>query len=49
MHLTRVYERARYATRIDYNLPVPPPALSEADKHWVEALLAPIRDDGASR
>ncbi len=39
-----VYERARYARRIDYNLPVPPPALSTAEKQWVEALLAPIRD-----
>lgn len=39
-----VYERARYRTRIDYHLPVPPPALSEADRHWVEALLAPMRD-----
>ncbi len=36
-----VYERARYRTRIDYHQPVPPPALSEVDKQWVEALLAP--------
>jgi len=39
-----VYERARYARRIDYNLPVPPPALSNAEEQWVDALLAPIRD-----
>ncbi len=36
-----VYERARYATRIDYHQPVPPPALSEVNKQWVEVLLAP--------
>lgn len=36
-----VYERARYRTRVDYHQPVPSPALSEADKQWVEVLLAP--------
>lgn len=39
----RVYERARYRTRIDYAQPVPPPKLSEADQQWVDELLAPIR------
>ncbi|MBW4510473.1 MAG: DUF4058 family protein [Scytonematopsis contorta HA4267-MV1] len=39
-----VYERARYATRIDYHQPVPSPALSKVDEKWVEELLAPIRD-----
>lgn len=44
--LNGVYARSRYATRIDYRQPIPPPALSEADQQWVEVLLAPIR--GAS-
>jgi hypothetical protein len=39
----RVYERARYGSRIDYRQPVPPPKLSEADQHWMDALLAPLR------
>ncbi|BDA72085.1 hypothetical protein CAL7716_062510 [Calothrix sp. PCC 7716] len=38
-----VYERARYATRIDYHQPVPSPALSKQDEQWVKALLSPIR------
>ena len=38
-----VYERGRYATRLDYHQPVPLPALSQVDEQWVEALLAPIR------
>lgn len=33
-----VYDRARYASRIDYRQPVPPPALSESARQWVEAL-----------
>ena len=41
--LNGVYERARYATRIDYRSSVPPPALLEADQRWVEVLLSPIR------
>ena len=41
-----VYERARYATRFDYSQPIPPPALSEANRRWVEGLLAPIRRGG---
>ncbi|MEC4816851.1 MAG: DUF4058 family protein [Scytonema sp. PMC 1069.18] len=45
-----VYERARYATRIDYNQPIPPPKLSQANQQWVEELLAPIRGkNGTSR
>jgi hypothetical protein len=38
-----VYDRARYRTRIDYRQAPPPPALSESDQQWVEALLAPLR------
>lgn len=36
--LNGVYERARYATRIDYCQSVPPPTLSEADQRWVEVI-----------
>jgi len=39
----RVYERARYRTRIDYRQPMLPPKLSEADQQWVDALLASLR------
>ncbi len=39
----QVYERARYGGRIEYDQPVPPPKLSEADQQWVDELLAPIR------
>jgi hypothetical protein len=39
-----LYDRARYLTRIDYRQPTPPPALSEIDQQWVEALLAPFQD-----
>jgi hypothetical protein len=35
----QIYERARYASRIDYRQPVPPPALAEADQQWVDTLL----------
>lgn len=38
-----VCERAGYDDRIDYRQPIPPPALSETDHQWVEALLAPLR------
>jgi hypothetical protein len=38
-----VYDRARYTSRIDYRQPVPPPALLETDRQWVEGLLAPFR------
>ncbi|MDX2097795.1 MAG: DUF4058 family protein [Leptolyngbyaceae cyanobacterium bins.59] len=38
-----VYDRARYATRIDYQQPLPPPKLSAANQQWVEARLAPLR------
>ncbi|MDF5732787.1 MAG: DUF4058 family protein [Rhizonema sp. PD38] len=30
-----VYERARYAARIDYNQPIPPPALSVTNRQLV--------------
>jgi hypothetical protein len=38
-----VYERGGYDARIDYRAPVPPPALSEGEATWVDALLAPLR------
>jgi len=38
-----VYERGGYATRIDYQQPVPPPALEPKQKAWVEQLLAEER------
>lgn len=38
-----VCDRARYSSRIDYCQPIPPPALSETDQQWSEALLAPFR------
>lgn len=38
-----VCERAGYYERIDYGQPVPPPTISKANKHWADALLAPIR------
>ncbi|MGG6266824.1 DUF4058 family protein [Leptolyngbya sp. AN10] len=41
---TQVYDRARYRSRIDYTQPLPPPMLSQADQHWVETILASIRE-----
>jgi hypothetical protein len=41
----RVYERARYRTRIDYRQPIPPPRLSAAEQYWVDELLAPLRGE----
>ena len=38
--MARVYDRVRYASRIDYRSPVPPPTLPEEDQQWVEALLS---------
>ncbi|GAB1543655.1 hypothetical protein NUACC21_63310 [Scytonema sp. NUACC21] len=38
-----VCERALYNDRIDYNQPIPPPKLSQANQQWVEELLVPIR------
>lgn len=35
-----VYERGGYATRINYQQPVPPPALDPEQQAWVEELLA---------
>lgn len=35
-----VYERAAYARRIDYRLPVPPPALRPGMAQWLQAHLA---------
>lgn len=37
--VTGVYDRAGYDLRIDYHQSPPPPALSEAERQWVEALL----------
>ncbi|GET41825.1 hypothetical protein MiSe_66390 [Microseira wollei NIES-4236] len=39
----QVCDRSSYDLRIDYRQPVPPTALSEADRQWVDALLAPLR------
>jgi hypothetical protein len=35
-----VYDRARYASRIDYQQPLPPPKLSESDRVWVEERIS---------
>jgi len=34
-----VYERGAYARLIDYRLPPPPPALSEAEAAWLDKYL----------
>jgi hypothetical protein len=39
----RVYERARYRTRINYCQPLPPPKLTAEEQDWVDKLLAPLR------
>jgi Protein of unknown function (DUF4058) len=36
-----VYERSAYSIRLNYTNPVPPPALSESDRRWVQELLQP--------
>lgn len=36
-----VYERGGYVARIDYRQPPPPPALTDEQAAWVEALLSP--------
>jgi len=40
---TQLYDRARYATRIDYRQPLPLPKLSEAQQEWLNTVLEPIR------
>jgi Protein of unknown function (DUF4058) len=35
-----VYQRSRYQSRIDYQQPIPPPKLKEADQEWVDRQLA---------
>ncbi|WP_460202203.1 DUF4058 family protein [Scytonema sp. NUACC21] len=35
-----VYDRTQYTTQIDYHLPLPLPVLSEANRQWIETLLA---------
>ncbi len=47
--VSAVYERGAYATRIDYQLPVPPPSLSSEQAIWVEQRLAAYRTDAQSR
>jgi hypothetical protein len=37
--MNRIYEEARYSIRIDYQQPVPPPALSIQEQQWVTTLL----------
>jgi hypothetical protein len=37
-------ERGGYDARIDYRLSISPPALSEEESAWVEALLSPLRN-----
>ena len=41
--LAQVYQRAAYARRIDYALPVPPPPLRPAMQRWLAAHLVPLR------
>ncbi|MBV8885021.1 MAG: DUF4058 family protein [Chroococcidiopsidaceae cyanobacterium CP_BM_RX_35] len=41
---TQVYDRARYASRIDYAQPLPPPKLPDVEQQWVETVLAPMRE-----
>lgn len=41
--LLGVYDRGSYQFRIDYNQPVPPPKLSDADQQWVDELLLLVR------
>jgi Protein of unknown function (DUF4058) len=35
-----VYQRSRYHSRIDYQQPIPPPALQAADREWADRQLA---------
>ncbi|WP_228041088.1 DUF4058 family protein [Nodosilinea sp. LEGE 07088] len=37
--LNQVYAQARYALRIDYSQPPPPPTLAAADQTWVDEIL----------
>jgi len=39
----QLYERARYAQRIDYRQPLPPPKLSSENQQWLDELLQPLR------
>lgn len=41
--LHQIYDEAFYNLSIDYRQPPPKPALTEEDRVWVEALLAPLR------
>lgn len=34
-----VYDRASYDLRLDYTQAMPPPALTETEKQWIETLL----------
>jgi len=35
-----VYDRARYATRIDYHQPAPPPKLTDTEQAWLQHQIA---------
>lgn len=41
-----VCERAGYNERLDYQQPVPLPALSQTDQQWIDGLLDPLRGAG---
>jgi hypothetical protein len=41
--LAGVYDRASYDLRLDYSQAIPPPALAESDRQWLDALLATLR------
>ncbi len=38
--LNQIYAEARYALRIEYGQPLPPPALTAEERQWVESILA---------
>lgn len=42
--IAAIYEEAAYELSIDYRQAPPPPALSEADRLWLDSLLTPIRE-----
>jgi hypothetical protein len=37
--LNRIYDEARYAIRIDYRQPLPPPALPPQEQDWLNGVL----------
>lgn len=42
--LDTTYERARFATSVDYDRPIPAPAPAAADRAWIERTLAAWRE-----